>query len=178
MAKENNIMRKIRVEKITFNVGAGKDQVKLEKATKLIKHLTGLEPVKTRTNKRIPGWGLRPGLPIGVKLTIRDSRKTELIKTMLKAKSNTLSLKNFDDNGNISFGIHEYIDIPSIEYNPEIGIMGFQLSITLSRPGFRIAKRKINTTKIPHSHRISKQEAVQFMKDNFGVKIKEEIKEE
>ena len=60
-----NKMREIRIEKITLNIGAGKDVGKLEKGVKLLKNITGINPVKTVTQKRIPTWGLRPGLPIG-----------------------------------------------------------------------------------------------------------------
>ena len=52
-----NLMREIRIEKVTLNVGAGKDQDKLKKAQKLLKHITGIEPIKTITQKRIAGWG-------------------------------------------------------------------------------------------------------------------------
>lgn len=168
-------MRKIRITKLTLNVGAGKDQSVLEKGMKLIKHITGLEPVKTFTNKRLQAWGLRPGLPIGCKLTIRDSEKIkELMKRLLDAKEFTLSLRQFDDNGNIAFGIHEYIDVGDTKYNPEIGMMGFEVCITLQRPGFRIKTRRIRKRKIPHKHRISKEESVSFMKEAYNIKIKEE----
>jgi large subunit ribosomal protein L5 len=168
-----NAMQKIRIEKITLNIGSGKEQSKLEKGMKLIKHLTGSDPVKTITKKRIPNWGLRPGLPIGCKLTIRNGQKVELIGRLLKAKNNKLSANNFDENGSVSFGIHEYIDIPGVSYNPEVGIMGFQACITLSRPGFRIKMRRLKKSSVPKRHRISKDEAMQFMKNEFGVSTEE-----
>ena len=59
-----NQMKNIRIEKVTLNVGAGKDQGKLERGIKLLKLLTGVDPVKTVTMKRVPSWGLRPNLPI------------------------------------------------------------------------------------------------------------------
>ena len=61
----------VRIEKITLNVGAGKEQSRLDKGFLLLKELTGVTPVKTVTQKRIPTWGLRPGLPIGAKVTLR-----------------------------------------------------------------------------------------------------------
>jgi large subunit ribosomal protein L5 len=169
----SNEMRKIQVEKLTLNIGSGKEQSKLEKGMKLIKHLTGINPVKTVTNKRIPTWGLRPGLPIGCMVTIRDSNKIELIRRLLKAKTNLLKKSQFDDSGTISFGMHEYIDIPGVQYNPEVGIMGFQACITLARPGFRVKRRRLRKTAIPHRHRITKEEAIEFMKVEFGVQTEE-----
>ncbi len=165
-------MREIQIEKLTLNIGAGRDQDKLEKGVKLIEYLTGMPPVKTKTGKRIPGWGLRPGLPIGCKLTIRDSnKKNDLIKRFIEAKDGSLKQSQFDENGNISFGIHEYINIPGTKYNPEIGIMGFQISITLTKPGRRITRRKVMSKNLPQKQKVTKQEALEFMKKEFNVEI-------
>ncbi len=168
-----NKMREIRIEKITLNIGAGKDQDKLEKGMKLIEYITGIKPVKTITHKRIPSWGLRPGLPIGCKLTIRGDKKYELVKNLIEANENVLKKSQFDSNGSISFGIHEYINIPGVKYNPDIGIMGFQISITLSRAGFRIGKRRLQKKKIPVKQRITRSEAIDYMKNKFNVEIAE-----
>ncbi len=167
-------MRKISVEKVTLNIGTGKDQNLLEKGMKLIENLTGRKPVKTHTQKRIPAWGLRSGLPIGCKLTLRGEEVDELLPRLLDAKSHELSEKNFDERGNISFGIKEYIDIKEAEYDPEIGIMGLQVCVTLSRPGFRISKRKLRQKKVPEKHKIDKDEAIKFAREEFNVKIKED----
>ncbi|MGM5482888.1 MAG: 50S ribosomal protein L5 [Nanobdellota archaeon] len=165
-------MRNIRIEKLTLNIGAGKDQEKLEKGMKLIEYLTGVKPVKTKSNKRIPGWGVRPGLPIGCKVTIRNDCK-ELIKKFVEAKDGLLKPSQIDENGNISFGVHEYINVPGVKYNPEIGIMGFQISVTLSRPGKRISRRRLGKSNVPKKHRVSRDEAIEFMKKEFNVEIDE-----
>ena len=166
-----NKMKEIKVAKLTINIGAGKDAQKLEKGSKLIRRITGKEPVKTFTTKRIPAWGLRPGLPIGCKLTLRDEQAVQLLGRMLQAKDNKLTLRQFDNEGNIAFGVHEYIDIPDASYDPDIGIMGLEVCVTLERPGFRIKHRKIRKTKIPRHHRISKQEAVDFMSKKYGIQV-------
>src|SRR3989338_1519943 len=126
-------MKEIKIEKITFNIGAGTDQEKLKKGMKLLKNLTGIEPVKTITQKRIPGWSLRPGLPIGCKITIRGKTAEELLKRLFAAKENKLKKSCIDNRGNISFGIPEYIDIPELNYDPSIGIMGLEVSVTMVR---------------------------------------------
>ena len=169
-----NSMKKIRIEKLTLNIGSGKEQNILDKGMKLIKNITGRTPVKTITQKRIPGWGLRPGLPIGCKLTLRRKKAEELLLRLLDAKSFTLNEKQFDLFGNISFGIPEYIDIKDAKYDPEIGIMGLQACVTLERPGFRIRKRKIKQKKVPLKHRIKKQEAIEFMKKKYNIKMGDE----
>ncbi len=167
-----NPMRSIRIEKVTLNIGVGKSPDKLDKGIKLIKNITGIMPVKTFTNKRIPSWGLRPGLPIGCKLTLRGQKAKELLIRLLKAKDNKLNTKQFDNEGNIAFGIQEYIDIPGVNYDPEVGIMGLEVCITLERPGFRVKKRKIRKAKVG-VHKIRKEEAITFMKDEFNAKMGE-----
>ncbi|MEA3430981.1 MAG: 50S ribosomal protein L5 [Nanoarchaeota archaeon] len=167
-------MKEIRIEKVTLNIGAGKDAKKLEKGVKLMKNITGIEPIKTVTSKRIPGWGLRPGLPIGCKLTLRKGKAKSILSRLLEAKSFVLSQKQFDQNGNVAFGVHEYIDIKDAKYDPDIGIMGLEVCVTLERPGYRIKKRRNLKSKIGQSHRITQEEAIEFMKKEFGVKMEEE----
>ena len=168
-----NIMRQPRIEKLTLNIGAGKDVQKLEKGVALIKAITGIEPLKTVTQKRIPNWGLRPGLPIGCKLTLRKQQATELLKRLLHAKEFKLKPRQFDDGGNISFGIPEYIEIPGVAYDPKIGIMGLEVCVTLERPGYRIKRRRLKQQKIPRKHLLTREEAMAFMQKNFNVTVGE-----
>ena len=174
MAKQENkknSMRQLRVAKVTLNIGAGKSTEKLEKGLKLLKAVAGIPPVKTFTNKRIPSWGLRPGLPIGCKLTLRKDAAVELLKRLIKAKDNKLIESQFDKEGNVAFGIPEYIDIPGVNYDPAIGVMGLEACITLERPGFRIKRRKVMKRKIPAKHRVTKEEAISFVKEKFGIVV-------
>ena len=76
--------------------------------------------------------------------------------------------------GNISFGIHEYMDIPGAKYDPKIGMMGLEVCVTLERPGFRIKRRKIMKKKIPNKQKITKEESVEFIIKKFNIKMGEE----
>lgn len=169
-----NQMKTIKVEKVTLNIGAGKDQKVLEKGVKLLKSLTGIEPVKTITNKRIQGWGLRPGLPIGCKITLRGKQALDMLERVIYAKDNVLKESYFDNNGNISFGIAEYVDIKDAKYDVDTGMMGLQVSITLTRPGFRVRDRQQKKARILKTHRISKEESIEYFKKNYNVKLGEE----
>ena len=169
-----NSMKDIRLEKVTLNIGAGKDQTKLEKGLVLLKLITDETPIKTVTSKRIQEWGLRPGLPIGCKLTLRKDKAIKILSRLLGAIDNRLSKRQFDQNGNIAFGIHEYIEIPGVKYDPKIGIMGLEVCVTLERPGFRIKRRRLMPRKIPMKHRISKQEAIEFMGKHFSTIVEAE----
>lgn len=167
-------MKDIKIEKVTLNIGAGKDQTRLEKGVLLLNSITNSTPIKTITKKRIQEWGLRPGLPIGCKLTLRKNKAIIILPRLLEAVDNKLNGRQFDDNGNISFGISEYIEIPDVKYDPKIGIMGLEVCVTLERPGFRIKRRKILARRIPIRHRISKQESIDFMSKHFKTTVGEE----
>ena len=167
-------MREIRIEKVTLNIGAGKDQTRLDNGLVLLKNIAGAKPVRTFTNKRLQEWGLRPGLPIGCKVTLRKGKVNELLARLLDAKDKKIKESQFDDNGNISLGIAEYIDIEGVEYDPKIGIMGLEVCVTLGRPGYRIKRRRVMKRKVPKNHRITKEEAIDFMKKEFNVKVGEE----
>jgi large subunit ribosomal protein L5 len=169
-----NANKQIKIEKLTLNIGAGRDEIVLKKAMKLLKHITGIDPVQTITQKRLASWGLRPGLPIGAKITIRDQEVTKaLVARLLEAKDKKIKTSWFDNYGNVSFGIHEYVDIPDVKYDTEIGMLGLQVSITLTRPGFRVKKRKIRKAPIGKSHLITRDEAINFVTTNFGVAMEE-----
>jgi large subunit ribosomal protein L5 len=171
VTNELNLMKGINVTKVTLNIGVGKSEDMLKKGLKLLQKLSPLAPVKTITKKRIPGWGLRPGLAIGCKVTIRKDTE-ELLKRLLVAKGNSLSEKNFDKTGNFSFGIPEYIDIEGLEYDPDLKIIGLEVAVTLERPGYRIKKRKIRSTKVGNKHIITKDEAIVFAQERLGIEVK------
>lgn len=168
-----NPMQTVHVEKVTLNYGAGKDQAKLEKGMKILEVISGRKPVQTRAKKRIPSWGLRPGLPIGCKITLRKDAAKQLLKKLLYARNFELHPKNFDEAGNVSFGIPEYIDIEGVKYDPNIGVVGLEVSVTLQKPGYRVKKRRYKRTAVGKKQRVTKETAMQFMQTAFNVKVGE-----
>ncbi len=169
-AQDKNPMRNIKIVGITLNIGAGKNEDLLKKGLILLKKLSPLTPVKTVTKKRIPNWGLRPGLVIGCKVTIRNDPEL-LLKRLLAAKSNRLPRNCFDSQGNLSFGIPEYIDIEGLEYDPQLKIIGLEVAVTLERPGYRIKRRKLRQVPVGKNHRIINEEAIAFMEEKLGVEV-------
>ncbi len=164
---KENPMRRIKIEKIVLSVGGIGDD--LERGVKLLNMLTGRKPAKMKSKKRIPSLGVRPGLEIGALVTIRKS-KEELLKKMLIALDNRLKKKQISEN-NFSFGIEEYIEIPGVEYNREIGIIGLDVTVVFKRAGRRVKLKKIKKGKIPRRQIISKEEIIKFMEDNFQVEF-------
>jgi large subunit ribosomal protein L5 len=168
--KAQNKMRQIRVDSVTLHCSTS-DQNKLERAIKLLKLISNATPVKTIAKKRIPTWKISPGMTIGCKVTVRKQKAVELLKNIL---TGIRELKDEQFNpGFLSFGVKEYLEIPNIPYQRDIGIMGFDVVATLNRGGWHVAKKKRARGKIGTSHRITKQETIEFFKENFNVTIGE-----
>jgi len=161
--KKNNSMREIKIEKVVLSVGGTGDV--LERGFKLIKFLTNGKPAKMKSKKRIPSWGVRPGLEIGAVITIRK-KPEEILKKMLIAIDNRLRKSQISKN-NFSFGIKEYIEIPGVEYQRDIGILGFDITVVFKRAGRRVKLRKIKKGKIPERQIITEEEIIKFMEDKF-----------
>ena len=109
-------------------------------------------------------------MPIGCKVTLRGKKAPELLKRLLESIGNKLKKKQFNP-GSFAFGIKEYIEIPGVAFQREVGIMGLEACVTLARPGYRIEEKKIKMGKVPIRHRITKEDTIQFMKANFNLEI-------
>lgn len=165
-------MREIVVDKVTLNIGVGKGGQELENAKKLLERLSGAKAVPTHAKVRNPVFRIKKGDLIGTKTTLRGQAAIDFVKKALKAKSFTLQSRSFDKDGNFSFGIHEYIEFPGAKYDPQIGMLGFDVCVTLRRRGYRVARRRRAKAKIGKSHRLTKEEGIEFAKKMFEVDVK------
>ncbi len=164
-----NPMREIRMEKLTINIGCGAGGEKLDKAKKLLEKLTGKKVVITSSHKRST-FGVPKGRQIGCMITLRGNDAKEFLKKALDAIDGKIAEKSFDKQGNFSFGIREQIDLPGVKYDPEIGIYGMDVCVTLERRGFRVKKKRI-PHRIGKKHIIKKEEAKDWAIKNFGAKV-------
>ena len=164
---KGNIMRKIKIEKVVLSVGGTGEN--LEKGFKLLKMLAGKKPAKTKSKKRIASWSVRPNLEVGAVVTIRKNPK-EILRKMLTTIDNILKKKQISKN-NFSFGIKEYIEIPGVEYQRDIGIRGLDVTVVFTRTGKRVKLKKIKKGKIPKRQEVNKEEIIKFMEENFQTKF-------
>jgi large subunit ribosomal protein L5 len=164
-------MKRIEVHKVVINIGVGRSGEPIDKAKNALLELTNQQPAVRGAKKSVRDFGIHKGEPIGVIVTLRHEPAIEFLKRVVAAKNNVLKASSFDNYGNISVGIHEHIDIPGTKYNPEIGIFGMDVNIVLNRPGYRIAKKSRKSAKIGKMHRINREEAIEFFKQEYGVEV-------
>jgi len=167
----SNVMRRLRIEKVTVNCSVGESGAKLEKAAKILESLTGQKPQIRKAKKTIKGFGIHKGEPIALRVTLRKQKAVEFLAKALKAVNNTLKVSNFDSNGNFSFGIREHLDIPGTKYDPALGTIGMDVCVHISRPGLRVSLRRRARSKVGKNHRVTPDEAMEYIKQNFNVKI-------
>ena len=167
----SNPMQQVRVEKVTVNIGVGEGGDKLRKAEKLLEELTKQKPVRTYAKMTNRDFGIRKGMPIGCKVTLRKQKAINFLKEALWVRNFKLPEWSFDEEGNFSFGITDHTEFKDMKYDPEVGIFGMDICVTLEKPGYRIKRRKIAKTKVPHRHRVSRQEAIEFVKKEFNVEV-------
>lgn len=168
-ALEQNTMRAVRIEKVTLNIGVGEGGDKLQKAATLLNTLAGQKVYMAKAFTRTT-FGTPKGRPIGAKVTLRGQKAEDFIKLALRARGNKIPESSFDSNGNVSFGVHEHIDLPGVRYDPKIGIFGMDVCVTLGRPGYRVKKRS-RPSAIGKAHLLTREDGVAFFTKHFGVEL-------
>ena len=165
-----NPMHEVLIEKVVVNMGVGGEPEEMKKAGQIIQIVTGKKPIQTLCKVRAPEMGLRPGLPIGLKVTLRGTLAAEFLKKAFVAKEAKLLARNFDREGNFGFGISEYINMPGAKYDPKLGIKGFDVLVALKKRGYRVKIRKIRPSPVGRKQRVSPEEAMNFVK-GMGVEV-------
>lgn len=166
--KSENPMRSIKIEKVVLSSGAvAKD---LEKARKLLDFISKRKAHITTSQKRIPDFDVSPGMEVGTRVTLRGKEGVELLKRLLGALDNKIKEKQISDN-HFSFGIKEYIEIPEVEYQRDIGIRGFNVTVVFVRAGARVQRKKIKSGNMPKRQQVKKEEIKKFMEGVFKTEI-------
>lgn len=171
--KAKNLMRTPMIEKIVVNIGVGEAGDKLTKAEKVIQMITKQKPVRTHAKVTNKDLGVRFGMPIGVKVTLRGKAAQEFLKTALWTRDNRLFAYSFDQDANFSFGIAEYTDFPGMKYDPNIGIFGMDICVTMVRKGWRVRNRRKAKRKIPTKNKLTEEEVKDFLIKRYTVEFVE-----
>ena len=164
-------MKDIYIDKVVVHMGVGESGERLVKAEDLVKQITGQKPVRTIAKRTQPAFGIRKGAPIGCKVTLRRDNAEKFITTALEIIERQLASSQFDQTGNVSFGIEEHTDFPGMSYDPTIGIYGMDVNVVLEYRGVRIARRGIERRKLPAEQKVNKEAAIAFMREHYQVEV-------
>jgi len=128
-----------KIDKIVVSVGAGdcRDNIKgMEAIVKDITAITGQKAVITKAKKSVANFKLREGMPVGVKVTLRQDRMWEFLDRLLNVALprvrdfRGISADAFDGRGNYSLGVKEQIIFPEIDYDKIEKLRGMNIAIT------------------------------------------------
>ena len=111
-----NVMQVPGLTKIVVNMGVGdaaRDSKLIEGAIRDLTTITGQKPAVTRARKSIAQFKLREGMPIGAHVTLRGDRMWEFLDRLISISLprirdfRGLSPRQFDGNGNYTFGLND-----------------------------------------------------------------------
>jgi len=166
ISKQDNPMRNIEIDKLVINCCVGEAGDKLTKAAKVLKDLSGQEPVMNQAKITIRSFSVRRGDKIATHVSIRGDKAKDILERGLKVKDFQLNKTAFSDGGSFGFGIHEHIDL-GLRYDPYTGIFGMDFYVVLKRPGTRVGKRKHAQSRIGNNQKISKEDAQEWFKRTY-----------
>jgi large subunit ribosomal protein L5 len=133
-----NIMEVPKLEKIVVGIGLGEavaNAKALEGAEKDLPIITGQKPIVTRSKKSIANFKLREGMPIGLKVTLRQAKMYDfldrLINVVLPRGREFLGVPRnaFDGRGNYTLGLKEQTIFPEIEFDKVDKVRGLEITI-------------------------------------------------
>ncbi len=133
-----NVMQVPGLTKIVVNMGVGdaaRDSKLMDGAVRDLAAITGQKPTVTRARKSIAQFKLREGMPIGAHTTLRGDRMWEFLDRLLSVALprirdfRGLSPKQFDGNGNYTFGLNEQAMFHEIDQDKIDRVRGMDITV-------------------------------------------------
>jgi large subunit ribosomal protein L5 len=133
-----NVMQVPKLSKVILNIGLGEAATNakvLEGAEKDLLAISGQHPVITRSKKAIAAFKLRPGMPIGICVTLRGIRMYDFFDKLVSIvlprirDFQGIPRDSFDGQGNYTLGFKEQIVFPEIEYDKVDKLRGLEIVI-------------------------------------------------
>jgi len=132
-----SIMEVPRLVKVCINQGVGaatQDKKLVDTAMDELSLIAGQKAVSTRAKKSVSNFKLREGMPIGVRVTLRNERMWEFIERLVYVALprvrdfRGINDKSFDGRGNYSMGVTEHIIFPEIDLDKVSKITGMDIT--------------------------------------------------
>jgi len=136
-----SVMEVPKLQKISINQGVGgatTDKKLIENAIKEMTTITGQQAVATISKKDISNFKLRKGMPVGVRVTLRDNTMFEFLDRLVAVALprirdfKGINDKGFDGRGNYTLGVTEQIIFPEINIDQINKIAGMDITFVTS----------------------------------------------
>ncbi|WP_308932141.1 50S ribosomal protein L5 [Arthrobacter sp. SLBN-112] len=136
--KYSNVNQVPRLVKVVVNMGVGdaaKDSKLIDGAVRDLTQITGQKPQVTKARKSIAQFKLREGMPIGAHATLRGDRMWEFVDRLVSLALprirdfRGLSGKQFDGNGNYTFGLTEQVMFHEIDQDKIDRVRGMDITV-------------------------------------------------
>lgn len=136
-----SVMQVPKLMKIAINQGVGgatTDKKLIDNAIKELSTITGQQAIAAKSKKDISNFKLRKGMPIGVRVTLRDNNMYEFLDRLIAVALprirdfKGINDKGFDGHGNYTLGISEQIIFPEINIDQINKIMGMDITFVTS----------------------------------------------
>ena len=134
----DNVMQIPGVTKVVVNMGVGeaaRDSKVINGALEDLTAITGQKPQLRRAKKSIANFKLREGMPIGARVTLRGDRMWEFLDRLVSISLprirdfRGLSPKQFDGNGNYTFGLTEQAVFHEIDQDQIDRVRGMDITV-------------------------------------------------
>ncbi|WP_017257520.1 50S ribosomal protein L5 [Pedobacter arcticus] len=136
-----SVMQVPKLQKIAINQGVGAgvtDKKIVESAILELTTITGQQAIVAKSKKDISNFKLRKGMPVGVRVTLRDSQMYEFLDRLISVALprirdfKGINDKGFDGHGNYTLGISEQIIFPEINIDKINKIQGMDITFVTS----------------------------------------------
>ena len=125
------------VEKVVVNIGVGEAGERLVKAEKVLEMVTGQKPVETLSKTVNRDLGIREGMPLGCKVTLRGERMYEFMDKLMNIALprvrdfHGVPRNSFDNQGNYSLGLKEQTVFPEITFEDASVLHGLEITFII-----------------------------------------------
>ena len=130
------VMQVPKLVKITINEGVGdatSDKKMVEEAAEELTKIVGQKAILTHSRKDVSNFRLRKGMPIGVKVTLRDVKMYEFLERLVRISLPRIRdfngiAEKMDGQGNYTLGIKEQIIFPEVDIDKNPRIHGMEIT--------------------------------------------------
>lgn len=150
---KKSLMAVPKLEKVIVSIGTGKalkDPKLLDTMTQNLKKISGQAPVKTLARVSISNFGIREGMTVGLKVTLRKERMYEFVDKLVNVTLprvrdfQGIEKSGFDGKGNYSLGFKEHNVFPEIKSSDVEKLHGLQITVKTTasndREGYSLLK--------------------------------------